>query len=656
MLILALIGLIGGLITGISPCILPVLPVVFLAGGASKRSGDTAGAAGPATTAEPAAAEPAAAEPVVAGRVASYAQSGGGVQTATPVQAPARASETLPPAGPAQQASTGPAGIAAAGPAEGGPAGTGPAGVPAKVKRSRRPYAIIAGLVLSFSFFTLLGSVLITVLGLPSNVLHYAGLTLLVLIGLGMIFGKLGDLLDRPFARLAMGPRKRDSGGGFVLGLGLGLVYVPCAGPVLTAIAVAGATHRLSLNVVVLTLSFAVGATLPLLGFALAGRQVSDRVKAFRTRAPLVRRVSGVVMIALAAALAFNLTDALQRDLPGYTDSLQQSVENNSAFQPHLSGLVNSGNSELSKCTDDAPALQECGAAPAISDITKWLNTADGKPVTLASLRGKVVLIDFWTYSCINCQRSIPHVEAWSKDYASSGLEVIGVHTPEFVFERDPANVESATKSMGITYPVALDNGYATFDNYRNQYWPAEYLIDAQGNVRHIAFGEGGYSVTEKLIRQLLSKANPAAQLPAATDVPNTTPDSPSLTPETYLNYNQVQRYTGTPLVHDASAVYQPASSLPVDHVSLGGTWTAGDSYFTAGAGAKLILHYDAKDVYLVLAGHGTVTVTGGSRPQTIAVSGTPNQHPVLTSTSQHTGELTITLSPGLQAYDLTFG
>ncbi|HEY1626337.1 MAG TPA: cytochrome c biogenesis protein DipZ [Streptosporangiaceae bacterium] len=568
MLILALIGLVGGLITGISPCILPVLPVVFLAGGAGKRTDPCA----------------------------------------------------------------------------------------TKDKRSKRPYAIIAGLVLSFSFFTLLGSLLISALGLPSSVLRYTGLVLLVLIGLGMIFGKLGDLLDRPFARLTMGPRNRDAGGGFVLGLGLGLVYVPCAGPVLTAIAVAGATHRLSLNVVVLTLSFAVGATLPLLGFALAGRQVSDRIKAFRTRAPRFRQVSGVVMIALAVALAFNLTDALQRDLPGYTDTLQQKVESSSAFKPRLSGLTNGGNSELSRCTDDAPVLQECGPAPAIADITRWLNTPGGKPVTLTSLRGKVVLIDFWTYSCINCQRSIPHVEAWNKDYAGSGLQVIGVHTPEFVFERDPGNVAAATRSMGITYPVALDNGYATFDNYRNQYWPAEYLIDAQGNVRHICFGEGDYSLTERLIRQLLTQASPSTQLPAATDVPDTTPDSPGLTPETYLNYNQIARYAGTPLVHDASAAYQPPATVPVDHLSLGGTWTAGDSYFTAGSGAKIILHYDAKDVYLVLAGHGTVTVTGAGKPATIAVSGTPNQHPLLTSTSQHTGELTITLSPGLQAYDLNFG
>ena len=483
MLVLSLIGLIGGLITGISPCILPVLPVVFLAGGAVTGPGEST------------------------------------------------AASSL-------------------------------AGNPGRPRRSRRPYAVIAGLVLSFSFFTLLGSALISLLNLPTDILHYAGLVLLVAIGLGMIFARLGDLLERPFARLSVRPGN-PNGGGFLLGLGLGLVYVPCAGPVLTAIAIAGATHRLSLNVVVLTLSFAVGATLPLLGFALAGRQVADRVKAFRTRAPLVRRVSGAVMIVLAVALAFNLTDALQRALPGYTDSLQQGIENSSAFRPQLSGLTNGTNTQLSRCTDDAGALQECGKAPAIAGIAKWLNTPDGAPVSLPGLRGKVVLIDFWTYSCINCQRSIPHVEAWSKAYQGAGLRVIGVHTPEFVFERDPGNVAAATKSMGITYPVALDNGYATFDNYRNQYWPAEYLIDAQGNVRHISLGEGGYAKTEQLIRQLLTKASPSVALPAATDLPNTTPTSSTLTPETYLNYNRVQRYTGTPLAHNAPATTSPPPPSP---------------------------------------------------------------------------------------------
>jgi thiol-disulfide isomerase/thioredoxin len=272
-------------------------------------------------------------------------------------------------------------------------------------------------------------------------------------------------------------------------------------------------------------------------------------------------------------------------------------------------------------------------------------------------LRGRVVLIDFWTYTCINCLRTLPYLEAWDRRYRDEGLTIVGVHSPEFSFEHDAGNVANAIKTNGIKYPVVQDNDLKTWDAWGNQYWPAEYLIDAKGNVRHISFGEGDYGLDEQLIRELLVQANPSVQLPSPTDVANTTPTSPSLTPETYLNYNQVSRYTGTALTHDAPASYRVAADIPADHISLGGTWTAGDSYFTAGAGAKLVLNFNAKDVYLVLAGHGTVTASVTGQPtRVIQVSGTPNEHAVLTSPSQHAGQLTLQLSPGLQAYDLTFG
>jgi cytochrome c biogenesis protein CcdA/thiol-disulfide isomerase/thioredoxin len=560
---LVLIGLLGGLITGISPCILPVLPVVLFAGGTEAR-----------------------------GR---------------------------------------------------------------KSKRSRRPYAVIAGLVVSFSFCTLLGSILISALGLPDDVLRIVGLALLVALGLGLIFPRLEELLERPFARLPK-PKVNPESGAFVLGLGLGLLYVPCAGPVLTAITVASASHRIGFNTVALTLSFAVGATFPLLLFALAGREIGERVTVFRRHASAVRRIGGVVMLTLAVALAFNLTDIIQRALPGYTDTLAQKVGNNPTLLPQLSDLTNDTNTGLSRCTDRASQLQSCGPAPAIKNISQWINTPGRAPIDLAALRGKVTLIDFWTYSCINCQRAIPHIQAWSTAYRNAGLQVIGVHTPEFGFERVPANVASATRRLGITYPVALDNGYTTFDNYRNRYWPAEYLIDATGQVRHLALGEGGYAETETLIRQLLSQANPGTGLPAATDVPDTTPTSTTLTPETYLNIRTLHNYTGDPLVDSKPAYYRLPATTPTNTVSLGGTWTAGEN-FTTGTNARLVLSYNAKDVYLVLAGEGTVTVTDPIAPtRTIPVSGTPNSYRILANPHQQAGQISLSLSPGLQAYDFTFG
>jgi cytochrome c biogenesis protein CcdA/thiol-disulfide isomerase/thioredoxin len=591
MLTLVLIGFLGGLITGISPCILPVLPVVFLAGGADKPEPN-------ANTEEHREPDP--------------GSGGVSLATSTAVAHPKRS--------------------------------------------SRRPYAIVAGLVLSFSLFTLLGSILISALGLPDNILRVIGLTLLVLIGVGLIFPRLESWLERPFARLPQ--RQMGTGSGpFVLGLGLGLLYVPCAGPVLTAITVAAASHRISGNTVVLTVSFAIGATAPLLAFALAGQRVTERIAVFRRHTGTVRGVCGVVILALAAALALHLTDALQRAVPGYTDSLQHQVEGNTAFVPTLSNLTNDTNTALSHCTDGATVLQSCGPAPALKNITQWLNTPGGAPVDLSALHGKVVLIDFWAYSCINCQRAQPHITAWADTYAGDGLQVIGVHSPEFTFEADPANVAAAAHQFGITYPVALDNSLSTFTNYRNQYWPAEYLIDAAGQVRHVSFGEGHYAQTETLIRQLLDQARPGSPLPPATEVADTTPRSSTLTPETYLNFSHNTSYVGPPRLHNKPMAYQFPSSTPPNSISLSGTWSTDDDYYSAGPGARLRLSYNARAVYLVVSGNGDLTVsTPGEPDRTIPVSGIPNAYPVITRPIQRAGLLTLTLSPGLQAYDLTFG
>ena len=178
-----------------------------------------------------------------------------------------------------------------------------------------------------------------------------------------------------------------------------------------------------------------------------------------------------------------------------------------------------------------------CGEAPNFSDVTAWLNTPHHEPLTIAGLRGKVVIIDFWTYSCINCQRTLPHVEAWYKRYAPYGLEIVGVHTPEFAFEHVVSNVKAQSKTLGVKYPIAVDDDYGTWHAYHNNYWPAEYLIDATGVVRHVDYGEGSYSLTESLIRKLLLQANPGIKLPPPTTVPNLTPTEET-NPESYVGYD----------------------------------------------------------------------------------------------------------------------
>ncbi|MFI9387286.1 cytochrome c biogenesis protein DipZ [Kutzneria sp. NPDC052558] len=529
-------------------------------------------------------------------------------------------------------------------------------------RRKWRPYLVIAGLVLSFALSTLFGSLVLSALGLPQTLLRDAGVVVLALIAVGLLWPRFGELLERPFARLSGRPVNPD-GNGIVLGLGLGLLFVPCAGPVLATIAVIGANHTFSAGALALTAAFAVGCGVPLLVLAVAGDAITRRVAAIRERARGFRIASGVIMLVVAVAIAFNLTDGLQTAVPGYTEALQQSVENNSEAQGELHKLNGPGAGSDTSAATAAPGancqpggqtLQNCGRAPELTGITDWLNT---KPLTLAGLRGKVVLIDFWTYSCINCQRTLPHVESWYSAYQKAGLEIIGVHTPEFAFEHDTSNIEAQAKALGVKYPIAVDNSYATWNAYANQYWPAEYLIDAEGDVRHVSFGEGDYSGTEQLIRQLLTSASSTVDLPTETEVADTTP-SEQQTPETYLGsqYAPLHVSGGTPNNSTLQAFQFPPTLQP-DTYALAGSWQAADAEsITSGAGARLELSYQAKYVYLVLGGSGTVTAQANGKTQTIAVSGEPKLYTLVDNGPYQRSTLTLDFTPGIDAYDFTFG
>jgi cytochrome c biogenesis protein CcdA/thiol-disulfide isomerase/thioredoxin len=580
MLTLIAIGFLGGLITGISPCILPVLPVIFFSGTQSVREARESEAAG--------------------GWVA--------------VEAPPKRSQAL------------------------------------------RPYLVIAGLVLSFSVVTLLGSALLSLLHLPQDAVRWVALVALAAIGLGLIFPQFEALLEKPFSRL---PQKQFGSGrsGFGLGLALGVLYVPCAGPVLAAIVVAGATGTIGLNTVALTLSFALGAALPLLFFALAGRRVAERVAAFRSRQRQIRVIAGIVTILLAVALVFNLPAVLQRAVPDYTAALQSKVGGEEQLQKlNLGGLVNEQNAQLSNCSDGGKELESCGTAPDIKGITKWLNTPGGAPVDLKALRGKVVLIDFWAYSCINCQRAIPHVVDWYNAYKDKGFEVIGVHSPEYGFEKVDTNVASGAADLKIDYPIALDNNLSTWTNYRNQYWPAEYLIDAQGTVRHVKFGEGDYDVTENLIRQLLSDANQRVALPPETKAADTTPTS-ALTPETYFGVGKVGNYGGDGYYTQGTTTFAYPAQLADDSFAYRGPWALDYQGATSQSDQSSIeLNYHGRNVYLVVGGTGTVTVTRDGKTNVIPVSGAPNMRQVVADDDDGAGHLDVVLSKGLQAFSFTYG
>lgn len=569
MLSIILIGFLGGLVTGISPCILPVLPVVFLSGGM---------------------------------------QSGRGHDTA---RAPSR----------------------------------------------WRPFVVILGLVVSFSLVTLVGSLVLSLLGLPQDVLRWAGIAVLVLIGIGLIVPAFQHLLEKPFSRIPQKAVGTDRGG-FGLGLALGAVYVPCAGPVLAAITVAGATGRVGADTVALTLSFALGAAIPLLVFALAGRGVAERIKTFRSRQRGIRITGGALMIALAVGLVFDLPAQLQRLVPDYTASLQEQLAESDEVDEalDLGGLVNDENKHLDECTNGADELESCGTAPSLRGITEWFNTPGDEPLSLDELTGQVVLVDFWAYSCINCQRSIPHVTEWADAYEDAGLTVIGVHSPEYAFEKDIGNVKAGARRLGIDYPVAVDNDLSTWTNYRNRYWPAHYLIDADGTVRHVKFGEGGYDTTESLIRELLTKADPGVDLPSPTDVADTTPDG-SQTPETFLGTTKQGNFAGREAYSSKTTDFAFPADQPDSTFSLDGSWDLGTQSITpAGDSARIRLAYEADTVEMVVAGSGTVTVEhANGATESIDVSGVPRSYEIDTDDAGD-GTLTVSVESGVEMYSFTFG
>jgi len=559
---LVVIGLLGGLITGISPCVLPVLPVILLSAGAQGARGDGEG-------------------------------SDGGLASRF------------------------------------------------------HPYLVVTGLVVSFTVFTLLGSTLLSLLHLPQDLIRWVGIIMLALIGLGMMVPRVMEVLERPFARFQRFGGSKNPSNGFLLGLVLGAAYVPCAGPVLAAVAVAGATGRIGVDTVALALSFAVGTAIPLLAFALAGRGITERIRAFRTRQRAIRITAGVVMLGLSVALVLDAPAALQRRLPDYTASLQARTDE----------LLH-GDSSSGTCRPGAATLGDCGLLPAIDGTVAWLNTPGNQPLTQKDRSGKVTLVDFFAYSCINCQRSIPGVEKLHQTYAEYGLQVIGVHSPEYAFEKEVDNVRGGVERLGITYPVAVDSNLTTWSNFNNHYWPAHYLADAQGNVRQTHVGEGGEATTEKHVRELLKQANPNVSLPAPvfSEVDDDAGTDSPRTPETYLGSSRASGFAQGALQNGRHSFSFP-SDLKADTFALDGTWKVdSQSIAPADGPGRLRLSYRGKQVNLVVSGEGDLTWRVNGRTHTAHVSGVPNGMELVRTNEVGSGVLELQASPGLELYSFTFG
>lgn len=470
-------------------------------------------------------------------------------------------------------------------------------------KGHRRPLGVTLGVILSFAFFTLFASTLVRLLHLDPNILRFVAVIIIGLLGLSMIVPALAGQFEYVVSRLSnlFGYNRNRQGEGFlpgfITGLTLGIVWSPCAGPILATIAALAATEKVSMEVVFVTLAYVTGIGIPLFVIAYAGQRFITKVKSISRYTGKIQQVFGVITILAAIAIFTNYDQALQLQLIDKFPILGKAVngfENSNLVKDQLSVLQ--GKSPIAG-TDSQGLFNSNTPAPDFSGATNWINIP--KPLSVGELKGEVVLVDFWTYTCINCIRTLPFVTKWYDKYKDHGFVVIGVHTPEFAFEKDAGNVQSAIKRYNIHYPVVQDNDYAIWNNFNNQYWPAEYLIDAKGNVRRTHFGEGEYDQTEMAIQALLKEAGQKVSA-GLESMPDQTPTD-NISPETYLNSTRMQYYFPGGSTGDGKQVFTLLDSIPLNTFSFGGEWTINSENAVTGKNAVLNYHFIADKVFLVL-------------------------------------------------------
>ncbi|MEC5384906.1 cytochrome c biogenesis protein DipZ [Uliginosibacterium sp. H3] len=439
---------------------------------------------------------------------------------------------------------------------------------------------------------------------------------LLGFFGLTLLFPTLSDRLTRPLVALGTRLSERSSQAtregrssvvpSLLLGFATGLLWAPCAGPILGLILTGAALQGANTQTSLLLLAYALGAATSLALALLVGGKVFAALKRSLGAGEWIRRGLGVAVLAGVVAIALGLDTGVLAELSlARTSSIEQALVARIAPEKSPESAGGSMMMAAKPPADAAQALPVDGTLPSIAGAVEWLNSP---PLTNEALRGKVVLVDFWTYSCINCLRTLPYLRAWADKYRDQGLVIIGVHAPEFAFEKDIDNVRAAVKKLGITYPVAIDNKFALWRAFDNNFWPAHYLADAQGRIRHRHVGEGEYEQTEAAIQKLLAEAGNAnvkqGYVNADTEGVGMQSDWKSVrSPETYVGYARAENFVSRGgQVKDQAHVYAPATAYALNDWSLTGNWKVGSENATlAGNAGSITYRFKARDLHLVL-------------------------------------------------------
>jgi len=481
--------------------------------------------------------------------------------------------------------------------------------------RSDQPFVrsglpLLLGMALTFTLFATLAAVGGGWVVAANQYGRIAALILMAVFGVTLLFPQLGERLMHPLVNAGnslsekiAANRSAGPGSSLLLGVATGLLWAPCAGPILGLVLTGAALQGANVGSTLLLLAYAAGAVTSLALALLIGGKVFSAMKRSLGVGEWIRHGLGAAMLLGVAAISLGLDTGVLAKLSsvstgGIEQKLVEKLKPTSTISPAAPSV------SLAAASSDTPQLIDAGVMPPLTGAVQWLNSA---PLTAESLRGKVVLVDFWTYSCINCLRTLPYVKAWAEKYRDQGLVVIGVHSPEFAFERDISNVTKEAKKLGVTYPIAIDNNFSIWQAFNNQYWPAHYFIDANGHVRYMHFGEGNYAESERVIQELLrqagaKKVNDNIVNVAGKGVEQAASGMNDISPETYLGYQRAENFASGSVSEDEPADYHKPVALPLNAWGLEGRWTIGGEHITLdGEKGRIVYQFRGRDLHLVL-------------------------------------------------------
>lgn len=472
-----------------------------------------------------------------------------------------------------------------------------------------RPLGVVTGFVFSFTFFTLFLSTIVRLSGIPADTLRLFSIIVIAGFGISLLLPQFQVIVERLFSRVALfmpnNPNRSGFGGGLLIGLSIGLLWTPCVGPILASVISLAITGTVTFDAFLITLAYSLGTAIPMFLIMLGGQNALHRVPWLLSNLGLIQKLFGILMILTAIGIFFNIDRKFQtfvlNTFPQYGAGLTK-FEDNEVIR---NALDKKAGTEMKKEDLGKPMFELLDPkgvkAPEIIPGGVWFNS---EPLTLNQLKGKVVIIDFWTYSCINCQRTLPYLRNWHQKYKDKGLVIIGVHSPEFEFEKNPKNVLQAIEDFQLSYPIVQDNNFATWRAYKNRYWPAKYFIDKEGYIRYDHFGEGAYDESEKVIQELLKEAGAND---VSSEINNPTYQINSKTPELYLGYGRIEHLASPePIQKDKLAEYTAPPSLKNNQFAYTGSWSVMEEYASPQKGATLSLNFESKEVFLVMRTKGS--------------------------------------------------